>query len=95
MTIKDAINSFTVKADALRETANDETLQVNADYYNECAEENKQLAEWLTHYDAICTIIADYKAEMEEAEGESAFTRECIRKRAFAKIIELFGGEEE
>jgi hypothetical protein len=94
VTIKNAINNFTVRAAALRETADDETLQVNADYYNECAAENKQLAEWLTHYDDICTIIADYKAEIAEADGESAFTRECIMKRAFAKILELFGGEE-
>jgi len=57
--------------------------------------EHEQVADWLTHYDSICTIIADYKAEIAEAEGESAFTRECIRKRAFAKILKLFGGEEE
>ena len=43
----------------------------------------------------IKEIIANYKAEIAEAEGESAFTRECIRKRAFAKILKLFGGEEE
>ena len=99
MTLEEAIKHCEEKAKELSDKAYEEwgkgMTEEQAYDCNECAREHAQLVEWLTHYDDICTIIDDYKAEIAEAEGESAFTRECIRKRAFAKILDLFGGDEE